>query len=189
MCIRSSGSLHHLPTKYDFGWWTPVSDTEIFCLELFNLQMFALHFCLSVSSLDVISDLICTWSLQRREKLYIASSSICVLSDVIKLLVGAVQFHWLTYMASVSVLSMLHCHCHVGTPWWKCFAMCSCVLSKALWIACRSAVSQLQTELLCFPSAPATSWFCFLSHLISLNLTGNGILTCRSVALGGWSLE
>lgn len=120
------GSLCHLPTKYDFGWWTPVSDTEIFCLELFSLQMFALHFCLSVSSLDVISDLICTWSLQRRDKLYTASSSICVLSDVMELLVGCssvprLDLHGISVRAECTSLPL---------PRWKCSAMCCAFCQK-----------------------------------------------------------
>lgn len=113
-----------LSTVYHFGWWTPVSD-RIFCLELFSLQMFTLHFCLSVSSLDVISDLIHTWSLQRRDKLYIVSSSICVLNDVIKLLVECspvplVDLHGINISAKYTPLPLLH-----WIPLWKCFAMCS----------------------------------------------------------------
>lgn len=113
---------------------------EFFCLELFSLQMFTLHFCLSVSSLDVISDLIHTWSLQRRDKLYIVSSSICVLSDVIKLLVECspvplVDLHGIHISAKYTPLPLLHWHTPVEV-----FCNVLCILSRNVCIALISAV-------------------------------------------------
>lgn len=111
--------------------------------------MFALPLCLSVSSLDVISDLICTRNLQRSDKRYIASSSICVLSDVIKLLVRCssvplVDLHGISGRAEYTSLPL---------PRWRAHGnVLHCVLH-------RSAVSQ--TELLCFPSVPVTSMVLF----------------------------
>lgn len=149
-----------LPTKYDFRWWTPVSDIEIFCLELFSLQMFTLHFCLSVSSLDVISDLICTWSLQRRDKLYIMSSSICVLNDVIKLLVERspvplVDSHGINISAKYTSLPLLHWH----TPM-EMFCNVFCFLSRDLWIALMSAVKLIDVAFV-FSFTFLRLWLCF----------------------------
>lgn len=137
--LRSSRLLN-LPTKYDCGWWTPVLDTDIFYLEIFSLQMFTLYFCLSVSSLDVISDLIHTWSLQRRDKLYIVSSSMYVINDVMKLLVKfspvpLVDLDGINISAKSTELPLLHWH----TPM-EMFCNVLWILQRDLWIVLGSAV-------------------------------------------------
>jgi len=110
------------------------------------------------------------------------SSSICVLNDVIKLLVECSpvplgDLHGIGIGAKYASSPLLHWHTRM-----EIFCNVFCILSRDLWIALMSAVKLIGMAFV-FSSTFWRLWLCFLSHLISLNVTGNrgfDVLECSS---------